>query len=65
MLKIEIKTSGAAFCDPFTGEPDPYYAEMETARIIEEQVLPLLKNGVTSRNLRDINGNIVGKMDTV
>lgn len=63
MFKIEIRTSNAAFCDPYTGETDNLAMETEIIRIIKDQVLPLLRDGVTDRNLRDINGNTVGRME--
>ena len=62
MFKIEISTENAAFMDPITGEPNPYVMESEIIRIITEQVLPNLRNGYTDKNLRDINGNAVGRM---
>lgn len=36
MLKIEIKTGGAAFCDPFTGEPSEFDEAIECKRLLED-----------------------------
>ena len=65
MFKIEIKTDGAAFTDPFTGDRDPIAMEAELLRIIKEQVEWYLLTGITDRNLRDINGNTVGRMEVI
>lgn len=63
MFTITIETENAAFHDPYTGEPDPMYMEMELSRIIETQILPHLENGTTNKYLHDLNGNRVGRME--
>ena len=60
MLKIEIKTSGAAFCDPYTGEESEYWESVELKRILENVCLRI-EEGETSGSCMDINGNKVGK----
>ena len=65
MFTITIETENAAFRNPYTGEEDPYSREMELTRIIREQILPLLENGITERGLYDLNGNRVGRMEIV
>jgi len=60
MLKIEIKTGNAAFCDPFTGEPSEFDEAIECKRLLED-ICRKLEDGVTSGNIIDINGNKVGQ----
>lgn len=60
MLKIEIKTSGAAFCDQYTGEESEYWESVELKRILENICLRI-EEGETSGSCMDINGNKVGK----
>ena len=59
MLKIEIKTSNAAFCDPCTGDESEYWESVELNRILAGICLKI-ENGETSGNCMDINGNKVG-----
>ena len=60
MLKIEIKTGGSAFCDPFTGEPSEFDEAIECKRLLED-ICRKLEDGATSGNIIDINGNKVGQ----
>lgn len=67
MFKIEIKTSNAAFCDENTGEPHRIDAQREIIRILSDLVFEMKlfqSEGATLdyKNLRDYNGNIVGKV---
>jgi len=62
MFEVTIRTGGAAFCNPYSGDPAEVDRAMEIVRILETQVIPHLKNGVVLASLRDINGNTVGKM---
>lgn len=58
-MKIEFTTDGAAFCNPFTEEPDPDYEALEIA-----EVLGQIKHKILSREregkILDINGNEIG-----
>ena len=65
MFKIEIDTENSAFRNPFTGDEDGSAMEAELVRIIKETVIPYLENGLTDRNLHDINGNRVGRMEVI
>lgn len=60
MLKIEIKTGNAAFCDPFTGEPSEFDEAIECKRLLED-ICRKLEDGATSGSIFDINGNKVGQ----
>ena len=60
MMKIEIRTDGAAFRDAFTGEPDNASEAMEIRRILE-RVIEKLELGYTEGSCMDINGNKVGE----
>ncbi len=60
MLKIEIKTGNAAFCDPYTGEENEYWESVELNRILANICLKI-ENGETSGSCMDINGNKVGQ----
>lgn len=60
MLKIEIKTDSAAFCDPSTGDENEYWESIELNRILANICLKI-ENGETSGSCIDINGNKVGK----
>lgn len=60
MLKIEIETGNAAFCDPFTGEPSEFDEAIECKRLLED-ICRKLEDGATSGNIIDINGNKVGQ----
>lgn len=59
MFKIEIKTGGAAFHDPYTGDEDRYCETEEVIRILKT-VIDRLENDVTEGSCMDINGNKVG-----
>lgn len=59
MLKIEIKTGNAAFCDPCNGNESEYWEAVELKRILEDICIKL-EYGVTSGSCIDINGNKVG-----
>jgi hypothetical protein len=58
-FKVEIRTTGAAFCDE-NGEPDDFRAGEEIDRIMREECLPYVKEGVQTGTLRDANGNTCG-----
>ena len=60
MLKIEIKTGGAAFCDPCTQEESEYWESVELKRILQD-ICEKLEDGKTEGIISDINGNKVGK----
>lgn len=57
MLKIEIKTGGAAFMNE-DGEFDAYFGGNEIKRIFEE-VVDDIQNGYEEGSAMDINGNKV------
>lgn len=60
MFKLEIKTGGSAFCDPYTGEEDGWYEAREIARImdkVKDDLIAGLDHGV----MMDVNGNKVGE----
>lgn len=57
MLKIEIKTGGAAFMNE-NGEFDAYFGSKEIKRILSE-VVDDIQNGYTEGSAMDINGNKV------
>lgn len=59
MLKIEIETNGAAFCDPYTGEESKLNEAIECKRLLEK-ICDQLEDGAISGNIIDINGNKVG-----
>ena len=60
MLKIEIKTGNAVFCDPYTGKEDMYYEGFELSRILRE-IADKIDGGATHGSCIDINGNKVGQ----
>lgn len=60
MLKIEIKTGNAAFCNPYTGEENEIYEAMECIRLLEK-ICGQLEDGGTHGSIIDINGNKVGQ----
>lgn len=60
MFKMEIKTGGAAFKDPYTGEDDDYSETLEI-RSLMAKVMGELENGKTSGVVIDTNGNKVGQ----
>lgn len=60
MFKIEIKTGGAAFTDPHTGEESSWDECYEVARILRE-LADAIENGKREGSCIDINGNKVGK----
>ena len=59
MLKIEFKTGGAAFNDPYTGEPNEIYERNECVRILKG-IIEKLENDYSEGACMDINGNKVG-----
>lgn len=59
MMKIEIRTDGAAFRDPYTGDYDRYAEASEIRRILEN-VIQRLELGYTEGSCIDTNGNRVG-----
>lgn len=59
MLKIEIKTGGAAFMNPDTGEEDSFWEGIELNRILS-RIQDYIECGHTSGSIMDINGNKVG-----
>ena len=60
MLKIEIETGNAAFCDQFTGEPNEFDEGFELNRILDEIKMKIAE-GYTYVTCLDINGNRVGR----
>ncbi len=60
MLKIEIQTGGAAFCDPFTGKPSEIDEAIECRRILEG-ICEEIEEGAIRGSIIDINGNKVGE----
>lgn len=59
MFKMEIKTGGAAFRDPFTGEESDFDEEREVAKLLEH-VKHEVHNGNRYGSIMDVNGNKVG-----
>ena len=60
MFKMEVKTGGAAFCNPDTGEEDKVCEGLEIARLLRE-IADVVEVGIgTSGSIVDINGNKVG-----
>lgn len=60
MFKMNMKTGGSAFCDPYTWEEDEWYEAREIARIMDkvrDDLLAGLDHGV----MMDTNGNKVGE----
>lgn len=60
MFKCEIKTGGAAFCNPATGEESEYWESVELNRILANVCLKI-EDSEISGICMDINGNKVGK----
>ena len=60
MLKIEIHTGGAAFCNDYTGEPDNEAEEMQ-CRWLLKRVCDALYDGKREGVILDVNGNKVGQ----
>lgn len=60
MLKIEIETGNAVFCDPYTGEEDEHFEGFELNRILDEIKMKIAE-GYTYGTCLDINGNRVGR----
>lgn len=59
MLKIEIKTGGAAFQSDFESISDGYAAASECIRILKNIIIKL-EDGCTDGSCMDINGNKIG-----
>lgn len=59
MFKLEIKTGGAAFCDPCTGEASELNECMEVSRILRE-IADKIECGSREGKCMDFNGNGVG-----
>ena len=59
MLKIEIRTGGAAYCDPCTGEESNVMEESQVAHDLR-RIAHKIMNGQRSGKLMDVNGNNVG-----
>lgn len=60
MFKLNMKTGGSAFCDPYTGEEDEWCEAREIARIIDKVRDDLLA-GLAHGIMMDMNGNKVGE----
>ena len=60
MFKLEIKTGGAAFCNPDTGNEDEFWEGIEINKILEKVKMEI-EEGYISGVIMDINGNKVGK----
>lgn len=59
MFRIEIKTSGAAFCNPVSGEPERVFEFLEVDRILR-QISSRFLQGENGGNIIDTNGNVCG-----
>ena len=59
MFKLEIKTGGAAFRNPYTGEEDSIAEAQELERILY-RVIKEISMDMNSGSVYDINGNKVG-----
>lgn len=59
MFKLEIKTGGAAFKDPFTGEEDDLMETTELRSLLAS-ISVELEHGAVSGAVMDANGNKVG-----
>lgn len=59
MFKLEIKTGGSAFCEPYSGEEDDWCEAREIARILD-RVRDDLMDGLDHGIVLDLNGNKVG-----
>lgn len=59
-MKIEFSTESAAFLEPYTGEADSIYRDMEIKRILEE-IMEKIECGLDHGTIMDINGHKVGK----
>lgn len=59
MLKLEIRTDGAAFRDPYTSDYNAYAEASEIRRILEN-VIQRLELGYIEGSCIDTNGNRVG-----
>jgi len=60
MFKLNMKTGGSAFCDPYTGEENEWYEARKIARIIDkvrDDLLAGLDHGI----MMDVNRNKVGE----
>lgn len=60
MFELKIKTGGAAFRDPYTGEEDEWCEAREIARIMNK-VRDNLLAGLDHGAVMDVNGNKVGE----
>ncbi len=60
MFKMNMKTGGSAFCDPYTGEEDEWYEAREIARIMDK-VRDDLIAGLDPGVMMDTNGNKLGE----
>jgi hypothetical protein len=58
-MKIEFKTSGAAFKD-VDGEENIYYKTAEVIRILN-RVINRIEDGRTDGAIMDVNGNKIGE----
>lgn len=63
MFKVTLRTGIAAFHDEYNPEIDRYVTATEIIRILEDRVIPVLRNGGTECKLFDINGVSVGVME--
>ncbi len=61
MFELTLKTGGAAFCNPDTGEKDPMCEAAEVERILKTVAEQVYHLGARSGIIMDINGNNVGK----
>lgn len=60
MFKLEISTSGAAFCDFFTGDPNKEDEAFEVSRLLDK-VGAKIQNGRRSGKIWDLCGNRCGE----
>jgi hypothetical protein len=61
MFELKIKTGNAAFCDPYTGEPDEICEAEEVERILYKVIRAISHSGNRSGKCMDENGNEVGR----
>jgi len=60
MLKVEIKTGGAAFRDTYSGEENDVAEAMECARLLRK-IAKQMEDGAREGSIMDLNGNKVGR----
>lgn len=61
-MNINFRTSGAAFCDPRTGEKDEFYKLMTCKEILED-IIEKIAMGYTRGSVIDFNGAKIGSWE--